>query len=56
MGFEWGTIGGHLRFGDGPTISMDGKYLYVYQRLDDGSWRIARDIYNDNAPPAGQRD
>ena len=54
--FELGTIGGQLRLGDGPAISMNGKYLYIYKREHDGSWKIARDIYNDNAPPVGPSD
>jgi ketosteroid isomerase-like protein len=53
--YEWGTLEGQLRFGDGPITKMDGKYLYVYQRQLDGSWKLARDIYNDNFPPVGPK-
>ncbi len=35
----------------GEIIQIDGKWLSILERQDDGSWKFARDIYNDNAPP-----
>ncbi len=35
----------------GPTGSIDGKYLTVYKKQPDGSWKIFRDIFNSNVPP-----
>jgi ketosteroid isomerase-like protein len=35
----------------GQATELDGKYFYVYQRQGNGSWRIARDIYNNTMPP-----
>ena len=35
----------------GETIMIDGKYLDIVERQADGSWKFARDCYNDNAPP-----
>lgn len=35
----------------GDTIKVDGKYLTVFERQADGSWKIARDIFNSNVPP-----
>jgi ketosteroid isomerase-like protein len=51
--WEWGHLSGTTRLlaGGSPT-RLDGKYFYVYKRQPDGSWKIARDIYNENAPPA----
>jgi uncharacterized protein (TIGR02246 family) len=35
----------------GETIKRSGKYLTILERQADGSWRIARDCFNYNAPP-----
>jgi len=37
----------------GETISAmpDGKYLTIYKRQADGSWKISHDCYNSNVPP-----
>jgi uncharacterized protein (TIGR02246 family) len=34
----------------GKTIPIDGKYMTILARQDDGSWRIHRDIFNSNVP------
>ncbi len=55
--FQWGTITGAFRpLEGGDGTSLEGKYMYLYQRQPDGSWKIARDIYNSNVPPAGGDD
>ena len=36
----------------GDPMSVDGKYTTTFQRQPDGSWKIHRDIYNSNVPPA----
>lgn len=37
----------------GPPMQDAGKYLTVYQRKPGDSWRMARDIWNSNAPLPG---
>ncbi len=36
---------------EGETIMIDGKYLSIMERQTDGSWKILRDCFNNNAPP-----
>jgi uncharacterized protein (TIGR02246 family) len=36
----------------GPAINDEGKYLVVYQRQTDGSYKVARDIDNSSMPLA----
>lgn len=37
--------------GDAPPALVDGKFLTVFRRQSDGSWKIWRDCFNNNAPP-----
>ena len=36
----------------GEAIPIDGKYMTLLRRQPDGSWKIHRDIFNSNVPPA----
>ena len=51
-GFARGTYTGTLTSKSGSkTINVDGKYLTIFKRQADGSWKIFRDCYNSNVPP-----
>ncbi len=39
---------------EGETIESNGKWLSILVRQDDGFWKFARDIYNENAPPPSE--
>ncbi len=34
----------------GDPFSFDGKYLTIFQRQPDGSWKIYRDVFDSNLP------
>jgi ketosteroid isomerase-like protein len=34
--------------GGGEPIHSSGKFIIIYERQPDGSWRVARDIWNSN--------
>jgi len=36
---------------EGKTIKGSGKYLSILAKQADGSWKFARDCFNNNAPP-----
>jgi uncharacterized protein (TIGR02246 family) len=36
----------------GEEGMIDGKFMTILQRQEDGAWKIHRDIYNSNVPPA----
>lgn len=46
---------GTYAFAMGPTAAVQmadsGKWLTIYRKQDDGSWRIVRNIWNSNEPP-----
>ncbi|MDA2931058.1 DUF4440 domain-containing protein [Acidobacteria bacterium AH-259-O06] len=54
--FERGTFSGAITPKEGSEpVQVSGKFLDIWQRQSDGSWKIARAIWNlDNPLPAGQ--
>ncbi|MEZ4715138.1 MAG: hypothetical protein R2851_03465 [Caldilineaceae bacterium] len=40
----------------GEDIYVDGKYMSVLKQQPDGSWKLYRDIFNSNVPPASPAD
>jgi uncharacterized protein (TIGR02246 family) len=35
----------------GDTLKFEGKFLTVFEKQEDGSWKIALDCFNFNGPP-----
>lgn len=35
-----------------PELSESGKYIEIWRKQPDGSWKLFRDIFNADAPPA----
>jgi ketosteroid isomerase-like protein len=35
----------------GKSIHIDGKFLTIFKKQSDGSWKIFRDCFNSNVPP-----
>ena len=51
--FEWGLMTGTVRpLAGGEDTQIDAKYVYVYERQSDGSWKCAYDIVSSNVPSA----
>ena len=49
--YEWGTVTGRTRpFAGGNETSYRFNIMRILQRQPDGSWKVARSIYNDTAP------
>jgi ketosteroid isomerase-like protein len=40
-----------VRISDGHETPIDGKFLTVFRKGSDGSWKIFRDCFNSNVPP-----
>lgn len=51
------TMGSFLETVEGPegeTVSREGKYVTVWEKQQDGSWKVVADIFNYDAPPSGE--
>lgn len=53
MGFTWGHYEGHSKDRDGSTITTTGRYMTVWKKQPDSSWKVELDASNDAPPAAG---
>jgi len=54
MGYTWGHYEGHSRDADGNSRVTTGRYLTIWRKEPDGSWKVAVDASNEE--PAGAND
>jgi len=53
MGFTWGHYEGRSKDRDGSPIVTTGRYMTVWKKQSDGSWKVELDASNDAPPAAG---
>jgi ketosteroid isomerase-like protein len=53
LAYEYGTYRMQMTPPGGATMNDRGKYLTVWRRMPDGTWRIAADIFNTSLPAPG---
>jgi ketosteroid isomerase-like protein len=53
MGFTWGHYEGRSRDAHGEPILVTGRYLTVWRKLPDGSWKVALDASAAEPPVTG---
>jgi ketosteroid isomerase-like protein len=51
MGFTWGHYEGHSKDAHGEPILLTGRYITVWKKLPDGTWKVALDA-SATEPPA----
>ena len=47
MGFTWGHYQGVSKGQDGNAVKTSGRYMTVWKRQSDGSWKVEMDASND---------
>ena len=52
MGFTWGHYEGRTKDKSGQTIVTSGRYITVWKKLPDGSWKVAMDASAEEPPNA----
>ncbi len=53
MGFTWGRYEGHATDHKGKPIVTSGRYITIWKKLSDGSWKVAMDASADEPPFSG---
>lgn len=53
LGYTQGTYEMSFRDPGGKQVSDKGKYVTVWKRQQDKSWKVVADIFNSDLPPAG---
>jgi ketosteroid isomerase-like protein len=53
MGFTWGHYEGRAKDRDGHVTTTAGRYITVWRKLPDGTWKVALDASAEEPPLAG---
>jgi ketosteroid isomerase-like protein len=53
MGFTWGHYEGRSKDRAGNSIVANGRYMTIWKKQSDGSWKVVLDSSNDEPPAAG---
>jgi ketosteroid isomerase-like protein len=54
MGFTWGHYEGRSTDKNGQAIMTTGRYITVWKKLPDGTWKVAMDASAQEPPDAGE--
>ncbi len=52
MGFTWGHYDGRSTDKNGQPVHTSGRYITMWKKLSDGSWKVAMDASADDASPS----
>lgn len=52
MGYTWGHYEGRSRDANGSPVTTSGRYMTIWRKQPDGSWKVVLDA-GANEPPAG---
>lgn len=53
MGFTWGRYFGKSKDAHGNPVVTTGRYMTIWKKVPDGSWKVAMDASSDAPPEAG---
>ena len=54
MGFTWGHYESHARDKAGNAVVQTGRYMTVWKKLPDGTWKVALDSSAEEPPDAAE--
>lgn len=53
MGYTWGHYEGHSKDANGNTVTTSGRYMTVWRKEKDGSWKVVLDAGSNEPAEAG---
>jgi len=53
MGYTWGHYEGHGKDAHGNPVTTSGRYITIWRKQADGSWKVALDAGANDVPDAG---
>jgi ketosteroid isomerase-like protein len=53
MGYTWGHYIGKFKDATGKPIENAGRYITIWKKMPDGSWKVVLDASSDDAPEPG---
>ena len=53
MGYTWGHFEGHSKDANGNPVTTSGRYITIWRRQPDGSWKVALDAGANEPADAG---
>jgi ketosteroid isomerase-like protein len=54
MGFTWGHYEGHSKDRNGKPVVISGRYMTVWKKMPDGSWKVAMDASSNEPAQAAE--
>lgn len=54
MGFTWGHYEGHSKDAHGQPVVISGRYITVWKKMPDGSWKVAMDASAEEPADPGE--
>lgn len=54
MGFTWGHYEGHAKDKNGQALVISGRYITVWKKMADGSWKVAMDASSNEPAATGE--
>jgi len=55
LGYTIGSYEMHMA-PEGPPITIVGKYMTIWKKQPDGTWRVAADMFNADGPPVSDEE
>jgi ketosteroid isomerase-like protein len=53
MGYTWGHYEGTSKDKSGTIVKTTGRYMTIWKKMPDGTWKVVLDSSNDEPPAAG---
>ena len=53
MGYTWGHFEGHSKDANGSPVTITGRYITIWRKLEDGNWKVALDAGANEPVAAG---